>query len=85
VVTKTIVHAREFGSLAARESAVDVCKKSLFHRNFCNVDNGRAMRRRAFVQRCIKQTARAVNASTPSKCAPRTRFVKPDTVFFVVL
>jgi len=60
-------------------------QKSLFHRNFCNIADLCALRGRACVQRCVKQDTRAENALRAPKCAPHTRFVKPDTVFFVVL
>jgi hypothetical protein len=82
---QTVAHARDFRSLPSRASKLSDCNKSLFHRRFLQLDDVRATHRRAFVQRCVKQTSCIARASTSAECAPRTRFVKRDTVFFVVL
>jgi hypothetical protein len=78
-------HARICASLLRAARGMRTRKKSLFYRVFATSTMCAQCDAMCLRNAYIRQHATHVRASTSAEYAPRTRFVKPDTVFFVVL
>ena len=79
---KFCAHARDFNSCAVPMAHARRCKKSLFHRCFCNMRSMCARRCSAFVYYVVARAVRVIACARQAQRASRIHVVKWSQCFF---